>query len=127
MPTLAPIGLECKPDGVDDTPEDMLAGTLTLRRRARADRRAHWFPLLFFGVAIVGSAPLYVERLEIQDGGDAATALHSMPTDPRLGTYWTIVLLGGALLTVWWYRRCGRRIGIEGRVEPAVVAATLVT
>jgi len=117
---------------MDELPEEMLADTLTLRRRARADRQAYWVPLLFFGLAIVGSAPLYVEHLEVQDGevqhgGDPATALYSMPTDPRLGSYWTVVLLGGALFTAWWYRRCGRRIGIEGGVGPAVVAATLVT
>jgi hypothetical protein len=35
------------------------------------------------------------------------------------------VLLGGALLTAWWYRRHGSRTGIEGRVGPALVAATL--
>lgn len=111
---------------MDEPSEELLADTLTLRRRARADRHAYWFPLLFFGLAIVGAAPLYVEHLQMQDG-DTATALYSTPTDPRLGSYWTVVLLGGALLTVWWYRRRGRRIGIEGRVGPAVVAATLVT
>lgn len=110
---------------MDERSEKLLADTATLRRRARADRHAYWFPLLFFGLAIVGSAPLYVDQLQTQDA-DAATALHST-TDPRLGSYWTVVLLGGALLTVWWYRRRGHRIGIEGRVGPAVVAATLVT
>jgi EamA domain-containing membrane protein RarD len=35
------------------------------------------------------------------------------------------VLLGGALLTAWWYRHSGRRTGIEGRPEPALVAAAL--
>jgi hypothetical protein len=109
---------------MSEAPEELLADTLTLRRRARGDRHAYWFPLLFFGLAIVGSAPLYVERIQVP-GGDPST-LYPL-TDPRLGSYWTVVLLGGALLTVWWYRRRGRRLGIEGRVGPAVVAATLVT
>lgn len=111
---------------MSESPEELLVDTLTLRRRARADRHAYWFPLLFFGLAIVGAAPLYVERLQAQGGGDPATALYWTPTDPRLGSYWTVVLLGGALLSAWWYRRCGRRVGIEGTVGPAVVAATLL-
>lgn len=99
-----------------------------LRRRARADRHAYWFPLLVFGLATVAAAPLYV-RLEYgpmvthEDG----TTVYYPSTDQRVGQYWMIVLLGGALLTAWWYRRRGRRTGIEGRVGPALVAATLVT
>ena len=107
---------------MNESAEELLAGTSTLRRRARADRHAYWLPLLFFGLAIAGSAPLYVEHVEVQQGD-----LYSTPTDPRLGSYWTVTLLGGALLTVWWYRRQGRRIGIEGRVGPALVAPTLAT
>ena len=111
---------------MDDSAEELLAQTLTLRRRVRSDRHAYWFPLLFFGLAITGSAPLYVEHPQAQDGA-TATGLYSMLTDPRLGSYWTITLLGGALLTLWWYRRRGRKAGIEARVAPAVVAPTVVT
>jgi hypothetical protein len=110
---------------MSDSPEEMLADTLALRQRARADRRAYWLPLVFFGLAIVGSAPLYVEHPVFY--GDSPTALYSVETDPRLRSYWTVVLLGGALLTVWWYRRRGHRFGIESGVGPAVVAATVVT
>ena len=124
--TVAPTGLACKPVCMSDSPEELLADTLTLRRRARADRHVYWLPLLFFGLAIVGSAPLYVERLQVRGGGDPAATLYWTQTDPRLGPYWTVALLGGALLSAWWYRRCGRRIGIEGTVGPAVVAATLL-
>jgi hypothetical protein len=35
-----------------------------------------------------------------------------------------VVLLSGALLTAWWYRRSGRRVGIEGAADPALAAAT---
>ena len=108
---------------MEDRPEELLADTLTLRRRARADRHAYWLPALFFGLAIAGSAPFYVEPAPDVAGGQ----LYGLGPDPRLGQYWTVVLLGGALLTAWWYRRQGRRIGIEGRVGPALVAATLVT
>lgn len=108
---------------MEDRPEELLADTLTLRRRARADRHAYWLPSLFFGLAIVGSAPLYVQPVPDVSAGQ----LYEYGPDPRLGPYWTVVLLGGALLTVWWYRRHGRRIGVEGRVGPALVASTVVT
>ena len=109
----------------DDSAEELLADTLRLRRRARSDRHAYLFPLLFFGLAIVGSAPLYVEHVDLQYGEDP-NSLYSIGPDPRLPTYWTVVLLGGALVTAWWYRRRGRRIGIEGRIGAALAAAALV-
>ena len=104
--------------------DELLAGARTLRQRARADRHAYWLPLLFFGAATAASAPFYVER--ITDGyPEDARSLYAMSTDPRLGTYWTVVLLAGALLTVGWYRWRGDRTGIEGRSGPAVVAGAL--
>jgi hypothetical protein len=102
--------------------DELLADVHALRRRARADRHAYWFPLLFFGLAIAAAAPLYVESLPPAGTGND---LYLLYPDGRIGPYWTVVLLGGALLTAWWYRRQGRRIGIEGRVGPALVTATL--
>ena len=105
---------------------DLLAEARTLRRRARADRHAYWFPLVFFGVATAVCAPLYVQRLEPLDlGPDGVVSLYAIRTDPRIGSYWTVVLLAGAMLSAWWYRRQGRRVGIEGRIGPPLVAATL--
>lgn len=100
--------------------DELLADVHALRRRARADRHAYWLPLLFFGVAIAASAPLYVQHI-IPMSGD----LYQVSADPRLPVYWSTVQLVGALLTVWWYRREGARIGIEGRVGPPLVAAAL--
>jgi hypothetical protein len=111
---------------MDERSQDLLADTITLRRRARADRHAYWLPVLFFGLAVVGSAPLYVQHIYYTQD-DGPSALYSVSADSRLGSYWTVTLLTGALLTAWWYRRHGRRIGIEGKVGPALVAATAVT
>lgn len=107
-----------------DEAEELLADTVTLRRRAQADRRAYWFPLLLFGLATAAAAPLYLERMIPFEGSPGT---YYVVVDPRLDEYWTVVLLGGALLTAWWYQRSGRRIGIEGSVGPAVVAAVLLT
>jgi hypothetical protein len=104
--------------------EELLAGARTLRRRARTDRHAYWLPLLFFGLATAAAAPLYVITIEVPDDG-GALSLYAVRTDPRIGSYWTVALLAGALLSVWWYRRRGNRVGIEGRVGPALVAAAV--
>lgn len=111
----------------DEAAETLLDDMDALRRRTRADRHAYWFPLLVFGLATVAAAPLYVRtEYGAQVTSPDGTTVRYPTTDSRAGQYWLIVLLGGALLTVWWYGRRGRRIGIEGRVGAAVVAATLV-
>ena len=105
--------------------EDLLADVSALRRRARIDRHAHWLPLLFFGFAIVASAPLHVQEItDLRQYPDGSRSYVVM-VDPRLSSYWAVVLMGGALLTAWWYRRQGTRSGIEGRIGPPLVAATL--
>lgn len=106
--------------------DELLADVRALRRKARADRHAHWLPLVFFGLAIAASAPLYVERIVYQSTDpNQANDLYELAVDGRLHAYWSAVLLSGALLTAWWYRRQGARTGIEGRIGPPVVAAAL--
>lgn len=105
--------------------DELLADVQALRRKARADRHAYWLPLLFFGVAIAASAPLYVQHIVFSTDLIQADDLYEMTTDRRLNMYWSTVLLVGALVTAWWYRRQGSRTGIEGRVGPPLVAATL--
>jgi hypothetical protein len=43
-----------------------------------------------------------------------------------IGRYWLAALIVGGLLTVWWYRRRGRRIGPQSAGAVAVVTAALV-
>ncbi|WP_156077130.1 hypothetical protein [Saccharothrix sp. NRRL B-16314] len=101
---------------------DLLGDLDELRRRARKDRHAYPFPVLYFGVASFLAIPLY------QPWGPEALRRVSAPTwNPltslgtndalryplALGLYWLTVLVVGALATAWWYRRRGRRVGIE--------------
>ncbi|MFE9745223.1 hypothetical protein ACFYOT_09985 [Saccharothrix saharensis] len=85
---------------------DLLGDLAALRRRARADRHAYAFPLLFFGVASFLALPLH----EPVEGPTRAFAVRH---PVLLGAYWLVVLVAGGLATVWWYRRRGARVGIE--------------
>jgi hypothetical protein len=105
---------------------ELLSDVRALRRKARSDRHAYWLPLLFFGLAIAASAPLYVEHVvALSTDLNQTNALYELAVDSRVHAYWSVVLLSGALLTAWWYRREGARTGIEGRIGPPLVAATL--
>ncbi|WP_433220434.1 hypothetical protein [Microtetraspora malaysiensis] len=78
-----------------------------LRDRARTDRHAFRFPLLFFGGFTLATAPLYVIDFELGARPDWPF--------PRewIDLVWLAGLVAGAGLTVWWYRRHGHRAGIQ--------------
>ncbi|MCE6998054.1 hypothetical protein LZG04_25125 [Saccharothrix sp. S26] len=85
---------------------DLLGDLADLRRRAREDRHAYAFPLLFFGVASFLALPLYAPAEPSARGLDVRHPA-------LLDLYWSVVLVVGGLATVWWYRRRGARVGIE--------------
>jgi hypothetical protein len=85
---------------------DLLGDLAELRRRAREDRHAYPFPLLFFGVASFLAVPLHVP---VEEPTRAFAVRHPV----LLALYWLVVLVAGGLATVWWYRRRGARVGIE--------------
>jgi hypothetical protein len=121
----------------DDTapvsPAALLRQVGALRRRARADRRGYWVPLLIFGVLTLGSLPLYVEHWSCA-GNDLCTvsgygwsALDRigggvLGDKAALGWYWLAALLAGGLATVGWYRWQAQRRGVQGRIGIAVAA-----
>ncbi|QQQ75609.1 hypothetical protein IOD16_31695 [Saccharothrix sp. 6-C] len=88
---------------------DLLGDLAELRRRAREDRHAYSFPLLFFGVASFLAVPLHAP-------GSASRGF-DVRHPVALGVYWTAVLVVGGLATVWWYRGRGARVGIETSTE----------
>ncbi|ONI83633.1 hypothetical protein ALI22I_34755 [Saccharothrix sp. ALI-22-I] len=97
---------------------DLLGDLAELRRRAREDRHAYPFPLLFFGIASFLAIPLYAPSnpvvRQVEWNPLSVLGAHTEVRHPLLlGLYWPVVLLVGALATAWWYHRRGARVGIE--------------
>ncbi|MEN3357928.1 MAG: hypothetical protein V7637_1910 [Mycobacteriales bacterium] len=116
----------------ETSPAELLEEMTALRRRARADRHGFWFPLVLFGVLMLAAAPLYIAHEvpaeSVAAGGDVADSrnLYAFQLNlVRAGRYWLAALIIGGLLTVWWYRRRGRRIGPQSAGAVAVVTAAL--
>ncbi|MFI6782414.1 hypothetical protein [Micromonospora sp. NPDC050276] len=117
-----------------NTPGELLASVTALQRRTRATRNAYWLPLLLFGLLMAVAAPLYVESVE-------PPALRATPDNPALtglggdflersatlGWYWLAALIGGYLLSLWWYRWHGVRVGVQTPARPYVVAGIVGT
>ncbi|WP_433314802.1 hypothetical protein ACQP0U_00510 [Micromonospora sp. CA-269861] len=117
-----------------NTPGELLASVTALQRRTRAARNAYWLPLLLFGLLTAVAAPLYVESVEplaIRAGQDnpALTGLGGdfLERAAALGWYWLAALIGGYLLSLWWYRWHGVRVGVETPARPYVVAGIVGT
>ena len=115
---------------------ELLAEMKALRRHARAARHAYWFPLVLFGLLTCASVPFYVLPGD-QAGGTGATQagpplpiLGGFPgfTVQRfLGYYWLAALLGGLLLTLLWYRRNARRVGLATPARGYIITTAVLT
>ena len=116
---------------------DLLGEMKVLRRRARAARHAYWFPLVLFGLLICLSVPFY-----IQPGGPSGPAAQANGGAPGLpvlggfsgflvhrylGYYWLAALLAGLLLTLLWYRRNARRVGLQTPARGYVITVAVLT
>jgi len=119
----------------DEAPAVPAAGALleemgTLRRRTRRTRQAYWFPLLVFGLIEAGSAPLYQLRLPPCPAGNVCVAEQpSFGIGPwrwvvNANLYALLGTLAGVALTVWWYRRHARRVGVRTGTRGPVLAWT---
>jgi hypothetical protein len=107
-----------------------------LRRRARTARHAYWFPLALFGLLTCASVPFYVLPGYQADGTGAIQAGPPLPilggfpgfTVQRfLGYYWLAALLGGLLLTLLWYRRNARQVGLATPARGYVITTAVLT
>ena len=106
-----------------------------LRRRARRERHAYWFPLVLFGLLTCASVPFYVLP-SIPGEGTAGAAGPSLPVlggagastlQRYLGYYWLAALLGGLLLTLLWYRWHARRVGLATPARGYLVTTAVLT
>jgi hypothetical protein len=127
------------PAGGRDDDAGLLADMHRLRERARVDRQAHALPLLLFGALILIAPALYVPAPGVSDWTDGwdpkvtgdnllvrifRTTAGPDPAYPTLiAWYWLVALAGGFGATIWWYRRSGRRTGVETDTRGLVVAA----
>jgi hypothetical protein len=123
-----------EPDGQ----AELLGEMRVLRQRARTARHAYWFPLVLFGVLVGASTPLYLRlyrptgpgyeaagpgpRLPVLGGAFSGSAVQHY-----LGWYWLAALLGGLLLTLLWYRRNARRVGLQTPARGYVITVAVLT
>jgi hypothetical protein len=115
---------------------DLLGEMKALRRRVRAARHAYWFPLVLFGLLTLASAPFYILP-GYQAGGVVATqgapplpmlgGFPGVTVQRYLGYYWLAALLVGLLLTLLWYRRNARRVGLQTPARGSVITVAVLT
>jgi hypothetical protein len=120
---------------------DLLSEMTLLRRRARAARHAYWFPLVVFGLLIGASAPFYLQPVVHASSGRAVgqvitgtgttipllSKLDGSPLSSYLPNYWLTALLAGLLLTLLWYRRHARQVGLATPARGPVVTVAAIT
>jgi hypothetical protein len=108
-----------------------LAGELrALRRRARTDRHAYWFPLVLFGLITCGAIPFYLQGTQAGPGAPSRPALPMLGgflAHRYLGYYWLAALLAGLLLTLLWYRRNARRVGLQTPARGYLITVAVLT
>ncbi|MEV0632653.1 hypothetical protein ACI2LC_37935 [Nonomuraea wenchangensis] len=108
-----------------DAADHLLDEVRALRGRARADRHAFGYPLVFFGALTVFSAILQTiaDALRFPPGGALA---HLLPKE-FVDMVWVSGLIAGTGLTVWHYHRHGYRTGIQTAVRrPGVLGGLAV-
>jgi hypothetical protein len=116
--------------GQAQSPGALLDEMGRLRRRARADRHAYWFPLLVFGLIEAGSAPFYYRNPHCAEGELCSGQL--IRGGLYLGRWYLgasqlyalVASLAGLGLTVWWYRRHARRVGVRTGTRGPLLAWT---
>jgi hypothetical protein len=127
--------------GSDDGGDAALLAELSaLRRRARTARHAYWFPLVLFGILTCASVPFYIQRTFLAGSAVFSDSLGTqapllpvlggasgVTTQQDLGYYWLAALLAGLLLTLLWYRRNARRVGLATPALGYVVTVAVLT
>jgi len=102
-----------------------LEAITALKKHTRQARQAYWFPLVLFGVIIMGSVPLYVEPSLVVNSFSEGTAIvggYLSPPSDRVAIYWLISTPLGYLATAAWYALRGRRRGVTTSTGAYVTA-----
>ena len=120
-----------------EEPSELLAAATQAVQRTREARRGFWFPLVLFGIIIIGAAPWY--RVGSDTGcfgftpvGSQQTLCSDMvgggffglyPGVDSTGTalYWLVAVVLGYAATVAFYHWRRLRTGVAGRILPYVL------
>jgi hypothetical protein len=122
-----------------------------IRARTRQFRSGHWFASLVFGVVILGALPLYGQSTPVRTrtpchsighGVLACTsviaagpsllgrAFEAPPPFSSLGSwstlYWAIAIVVGFAAVVAYFELRARKVGVQGRLWPAIVAGIVL-
>jgi hypothetical protein len=107
---------------------EMVADVGRMQRATRRARRAIWFPLVQFGLIVLGAAPFYRpwpssgSGLTIRNVGPVAGYLGGDFIGNAPAWYWLIALPLGYVATAAFLRWHAGRTGVAGRIAPYVAA-----
>jgi hypothetical protein len=108
-------------------PRELLNSVRDLTRRVRAAQRGTWFPLLLFGVLVLGSIPV------IRYGGHHVAACGSNSGarvcgvySPAALVYWVAGLILGYAAIALFYLYRSRRRGFGARIRPYPLAGAAI-
>lgn len=106
----------------------LVADVGRVQRATRRARRAIWFPLVLFGLIVLGAAPFYRpwppagSGLTFRNIGPVGGYLGGDFIDSGPAWYWLIALPLGYVATAAFLRWRAGRTGVAGRIAPYVVA-----
>jgi len=113
-------------------PDELLLSVRDLTRRVRAAQRGTWFPLLVFGLIVLGSIPV------IRYGGHHLGGCGSNPGpagqegrvcgvySPAALWYWSVGLVLGYAAIAGFYVYRSRRRGLGARIQPYPIVGAIV-
>jgi len=126
-------------DASGGEPADLLSSLNRLRDAARSARHAYAFPLVLFGLLTLAATPFYLQPAVpstriwvIQLGGpQPRLPLLGGSSGPLghdyLGYYWLVALVGGLLLTMYWYRYHARKVGLSTQARGYLITLGVLT
>jgi hypothetical protein len=111
----------------------LLAGAQRAAAQARARSRASWFPLVVFGLVILGSLPLFVYPEPVDGFSYSSSRLDGVlggwflsDFGRWVAVYWLVALPLGYFTTAAYFRRRARRTGLASRPGPLVLTGVLL-
>jgi hypothetical protein len=127
---------------------ELLGAVERVSKEARRARHGYWFPLLLFGLTILGALPFYYYSIghyrgevvnlgggitgQVVNGGGAGFldrfGLSGFPGQHPWGAavYWLIAVPSAYVLVAFYYVVRARRTGLRGRIWPYLVAGLVL-